>query len=309
MIPLSELRELIRTWWGLRIDEIEPLAGDGSARRFFRLKLSGGETLILIWPQPGDPGRREARSYYRLGLFFRAHGIPVPEILAFREPEGVLLVEDLGNTRLSEHPERERLYPRVIHLLVRMQELAPYFPREAVLETLHYDEGVVWEREVLYFEEWYLWKRLGRRWLPQERALWKTFVKDGLSAFTDTVVLHRDFQSRNIMVRGDRVYLIDFQSARLGPPSYDLAALLYDPYGRKIPRDCLLDLYLNLSGRTRKPIERELHYTGIFRLMQALGAFSKLSYLGKKWFEPFIPVALKRLWSLLPPPLRRTLPP
>jgi len=299
MILLSELRELIRTWWGLRIDEIEPLAGDGSARRFFRLKLSGGETLILIWPQPGDPGRREARSYYRLGLFFRAHGLPVPEILAFREPEGVLLVEDLGNTRLSEHPERERLYPRVIHLLVRMQELAPYFPREAVLETLHYDEGVVWEREVLYFEEWYLRKRLGRRWLPQERELWKTFVKDGLSAFTDTVVLHRDFQSRNIMVRGDRVYLIDFQSARLGPPSYDLAALLYDPYAENIPRERLLELYLMLSRRPRDEFLRELSYTRVFRLMQALAAFVKLSSAGKKWFEAFIPRAEKRLARIL----------
>ncbi len=306
MISPEKLGELVFTWWGLRPREIVPLTGDGSARRFFRVKTSG-ECLILVWPQPGDFGKKEARSYYRLGLFFRSHGLPVPEILAFREPEGVLLLEDLGDLRLAEYPRKNLLYPQAIRILVHLQALAPQFPLEATLETPYYDRRLIWEKEILYFETWYLRQRLGRRWLPVERALWQEFVREAWARFFQPTVLHRDFQSRNLMVKGDRLYLIDFQGARLGPPSYDLASLLYDPYVRDLPQRKLLDLYLHFSGRPRKEFLQELFYTRIFRLMQALGAFVRLSSEGKKWFEAFIEPAEKRLKTLLPASLKKTI--
>ncbi len=306
MISPEALGELVFEWWGLRPRKVVPLIGDGSKRRFFRVHLPR-ESLILVWPQPGEQGKKEARSYYRLGLFFRAHGLPVPEILVFREPEGVLLLEDLGDLRLAEHPRRNLLYPQAVKILVRLQALRPQFPLEAVLETPFYDRQLVWEKEVLYFETWYLRRRQRRRWLPEERARWREWVEEAFHRFLPPVVLHRDFQARNLMVKGDRVYLIDFQGARLGPPSYDLASLLYDPYVSNLPRKKLLELYLALSGQPREAFLEELSYTRVFRLMQALGAFVRLSFEGKKWFETFIAPGEKRLKALLPLSLKRTI--
>ncbi|WP_168720075.1 aminoglycoside phosphotransferase family protein [Thermosulfurimonas marina] len=305
---LEALRERLRSWWGLVVQRIEPLPGDGSARTFLRLHLQDRESLILILPQPGDFGLREARSYFLLGRFLWSHGIPVPEILAYQEPEGVLLVEDLGKVRLWEHPERNHFYPQALEILVALQELAPWFPKEAILETPFYDARLIWEREILYFETWYLQRYRGRRWLPEERARWQAFLNEALFHFTDTVVLHRDFQSRNLMIKGGRLYLIDFQAARLGPPSYDLASLLYDPYVEDLPRKRLLEIYLRLSGRDRETLFSEMHYTRVFRLLQALGAFVKLSCSGKPGFKEYIPRAEKRLWKVLSEDLKETLP-
>lgn len=305
-MPWHELKERLQTIWGITPIRMESLSGDGSARRFFRLHLRG-ETCILILPQPGRYGLREARSYYRLGRFFRQHGLPVPEIYAFSEPEGLLLVEDLGDTRLAEHPDKLALYPRALDLLLHLQSLTPSFPREAVLETLYYHREFIWEKEILYFESWYLQRRRGKRWLPEERRLWREFLKEGESNFLPPVVLHRDFQSRNLMVREGKVYLIDFQGARLGPPSYDLASLLYDPYVKRLPREFLWTLYRNRSPWPEEALLRELRYTRIFRLLQALGAFVKLSLQGKTWFESFIPQAENTLKELLPAPLRASI--
>ncbi|RUM88696.1 MAG: hypothetical protein DSZ24_03045 [Thermodesulfatator sp.] len=306
-IPDS-LRENLYSWWGLKVQRMDLLPGDGSLRTFLRLHLRERESLILILPQPGELGLREARTYYRLGLFFRNHGIPVPEILAYREPEGLLLVEDLGDMRLCQHPERHQFYPRVVEILVSLQLLASQFPREAVLETLFYDGPLIWEKEILYFENWYLRKYRGRGWLPGEKALWQEFLTEGLSHFSATVVLHRDFQSRNLMVKEGRLYLLDFQAARLGPPSYDLVSFLYDPYLEDLPRKRLFKLYLLLRDCDEESLLLEMRYTRIFRLMQALAAFVRLSSLGKPGFKEYIPRAEKRLYALLPPKLKKTLP-
>ncbi len=291
---------------GIVPQKIEPLFGDGSARRFFRIHTRK-QTFVLVLPQPGNIGLREARSYYLLGNFLRAHGIPVPEILYYDEARGILLLEDLGNTRLAEHPDRDRFYPQAIEILVQLQGLASYFPREAILETLYYDAKLIWEREILYFETWYLQRYCRRRWSPSQRDLWANFLKETVKRFTDTVVLHRDYQSRNLMVKGTRLFLIDFQAARLGPPGYDLASLLKDPYVPALTERKWFRYYLRLSGRNPDLFKEEFQRLAIFRLMQALAAFVKLSSQGKSWFRDPIPRAEKRLKTLLPRDLRETI--
>ena len=295
------LREL-----GLNCQAIVPLKGDGSARKFFRIRTPR-ETFVLILPQPGEYGLREARAYYRLGRFLRAYGIPVPEILLYRDQDGLLLVEDLGDLRLCEHPARDNLYPQAVKILTKLQALTPYFPKESVLETLYYDRELIWHREILYFEKWYLKTYRKKPPCIETRSLLEEFLHESVKCFTDTVVLHRDFQSRNLMVKNDRLYVIDFQSTRLGPPSYDLASLVWDPYVARIPAERLLQLYLHLTSRDQEAFLREFKRISVFRLMQALGAFVKLSFEGKTWFRDYIPHAEERLRKLLPPPLKSLL--
>ena len=288
---------------GLFPAEIVPLRGDGSARRFFRLK-AGERSLILILPQEGEFGLREARAYAGFSAFLRGYGVPAPEVLAYEEETGLLLVEDLGDLRLFDLPRERRkaLYPKAVRILARLRELAASFPRELALEGLSYDAATMWEKEACYFLEAFLARYLGMRELSvfeaPLRALWARLK--GLAR--PEAVLHRDFQSKNLMVKGERLYVIDFQGLRLGPSAYDLASLLIDPYVALSPeeREDLISLAERLI-----PLERDAFFgLSLFRNFQVLGAFAKLTLEGKSWFAAYIPQALRTLkehLSLFPP--------
>jgi len=132
---------------------------------------------------------------------------------------------------------------------------------------------------------------------------------EGLANLVDsydigTWILHRDFQSRNLMIRDETVFIIDFQAARLGPPGYDLASLLHDPYVN-MPwslRSELFDFYcIKMKDIFRgKVFARQFHLVAILRLLQALGAYGFLiKSKGRDFFRPFIPPALEGLARLL----------
>ena len=131
--------------------------------------------------------------------------------------------------------------------------------------------------------------------------------------------LHRDFQSRNLMVHQNRLWLIDFQGARLGPPQYDLASLLLDPYVN-LPltfQEGLVTAFLSLLQEHRKidpaAWRQQYNYVALCRNLQILGAYGFLSHQkGKNFFRQFIPIACRSLayrLELLPagdfPNLRR----
>ncbi len=284
---------------GLSGAKILTLAGDGSSRGFFRL-IKGEKSLVLIVPAPGPFGLAEAWAYYRIGLFLASHGLPVPQIVSFEEKTGLLLVEDLGDTRLEDLPPRKRLsfYPQALELLVSFQRLGREFDLSFALEGARYDENLMWEREALYFVRSFLQNYLG---FSLERGLLeelKALHTEASSYLGEEVLLHRDFQSRNLMVKEGLLRLIDFQGARLGPPAYDLASLLFDPYaclGEK-EREDLLRLYLKLSARKGLP---GFYHFVLFRLFQALGAFAKLTLAGKTWFKRYIPQAVIDLTVLV----------
>ncbi len=289
----------------LGIDDyfLVPLKGDGSVRRFFRLFLPNKETRILILPQPGEFGLREAASYAAIGQYLYQHWIPVPRIYAYDEDSGFLLIEDLGEVRLQDLPPKERffMYKRVIVILFMFQEAVHNFDLQFCLETTRYDQYLMWEKEALYFVDFFL-----RRFLKLDPSFYlldelKAICKEAEEAFTDIVLLHRDFQSRNIMIKGGTPYIIDFQGLRLGPPSYDLASLLVDPYVVLTleEKDYLFKQYLDISGRRVDDFEHEFRYLILFRNLQILGAFAKLSFMGKRWFVNYIPRAIQSLREIV----------
>ena len=119
--------------------------------------------------------------------------------------------------------------------------------------------------------------------------------------------MHRDFQSRNIMVMKDRFYLIDFQGGRIGPPHYDLASLLIDPYV-DLPfamRETLL-VYFSEQLAQRSPgipaaeIQNAYRYCALARNLQILGAYGFLTRRkGKPHFSHYIPAAVRSLQQTL----------
>jgi aminoglycoside/choline kinase family phosphotransferase len=123
------------------------------------------------------------------------------------------------------------------------------------------------------------------------------------------VLVHRDFQSQNIMLDRDRIGLVDVQGMRLGPVGYDVMSLLHDPYVDLAPdvRRALLDHWLDavralpvLAGHTREEVEAMALAAGLQRLMQALGAFGFLGRVkGKRSFLDHVPRGLAQLGDIL----------
>jgi aminoglycoside/choline kinase family phosphotransferase len=169
-------------------------------------------------------------------------------------------------------------------------------------QTAFYSKDLILEKECRYFVDAFLKGYLGMdiRFKDLEgefSALADRTLKFPLNGF-----MHRDMQSRNIMVKNHRFYFIDFQGGRLGPIQYDLASLLIDPYV-KLPR-AVQDTLLRFAVETLSPVIGvdphnflyRYKYCAITRNLQILGAFGFLSRIKKKtYFEKYIPTAVRSL--------------
>ncbi len=273
---------------------------------------------VMIFPAPGDTGRRESLSFFNIGRHLFSCGIPVPEIYDFSTREGTLIVEDLGNTSLyglvnrpCTEDELINIYTKTISVLADMQIISlDGFDTAWCFESTHFTADFALEREGKYFLE-YLVKGLFNLEITsdliREIEIFYQMMND-----MDMIsgLIHRDFQSRNIMIQpenGCKIRIIDFQGARLGPIVYDLVSLLLDPYAiisdkiscdlKSIYVSCLRKHGINVS---RHDFDLQFNMLGVSRLMQALGAFAKLGKLyNKVWFFQHIPSAIERLFSCL----------
>jgi len=282
--------------------DIIPLKGDGSERKFFRIILQKG-TVILILPQAGELGKKEAYSYYKIGKYLKENQIPVPEIFDYDEELGLLFVEDLGDLRLYDIVDSDiktYYYKKAIENLVKFQGLIKHFDPSWSYDLITYDLQFLWEKEVLYFKEWYVERYKNEALFYDYLNELKICLQHSLN-FKHKVLLHRDYQSKNLMIKKGKIYIIDFQGTRIGPPWYDLASLLYDPYLKDwdLDIDKFLDYYIELSGYDETSVISQVYYFAVVRLMQALAAYVKLSYMGKDWFKNYIKFAESKLIKIL----------
>ena len=295
---------------------VEPLAGDGSERRFYRCRLADGFSRLLVLPgRPDAGGLAEAAAAAAIGRHLGRAGVPVPKIDGFDPASGALLMEDLGDLllhkRLQAKPserEVESLYRRAIEALLALQIAGrPGFPVEACWDTRHYDRQLMLERESGYF-----YQALGRDWLgwgvmPDALAAEFRLLADLAAEQPADFVLHRDDQCRNLMLQDERLRVIDFQGARLGPLAYDLASLLNDPYAALAAdlRATLLEFYLEraaarLPAFDRQQFRRGWYFLALQRNLQILGAFAFLTrQRGKTFFRHYLLPAAEQLAALL----------
>ncbi len=292
----------------------EKLAGDGSDRKWYRI-TSGGSALIMA--DHGihtGPSTAQVDAFVAIGRHLHEKKAPVPEIFDYDRFSGLVFLQDLGDSLLQEvvsshadHEETIAHYRHVIDILIEMSVSGKNgFDPAWAYEGSCYDRRMIIEKECRYFTDCFVKGYLG---LPDPSAplLAGPFghLADAIVANAYTGLMHRDFQSRNIMVKGDRHYIIDFQGARLGPIQYDLASLLRDPYV-DLDRDVRESLLAYAAEAMENRIGREMidrsrfvrgyRYCCISRLLQALGAYGFLSRIKKKpWFETYIPTALAGL--------------
>lgn len=308
--PEEALRALFQAHFGFAAESCAALPADASARRYWRLG-GGGRTAVGAV----NADLKENRAFIGFARAFRGAGLPVPEVYAEDAAAGAYLEEDLGDRTLFEALVARRgpelpaealdLYGQAVDLLPRFQIQAAgaldyglCHPRAAFDR-----QSMLWDLN--YFKYYFL--RLAK--VPfDEQALEQDFRRfaDFLLEADRSHFLYRDFQSRNIMVRGGRPWFIDFQGGRRGALQYDVASLLLDAKA-DLPfelRDRLLERYLK-AARTLAPVDEarfRRHYPGyaLIRVMQALGAYGLRGFYERKdRFLQSIPYAIRNLEHLL----------
>jgi aminoglycoside/choline kinase family phosphotransferase len=270
----------------------------GSERKFLRIQRPGvgsfDSYVLIIW----DSADNDWDRFLDIQKDFAPHTTLLPRIYASDPKHGLILEEDLGADTLKAvlalPGEADTWYRRVIDALVEWHALDP--THSATIRARAMDEEMfLWETD--YFALHCVTEYCGR-----ERMLTPDWQSERLRLAREVrglaqVCMHRDFQSENIMIVGDRIRFIDFQGSRLGPAEYDLASLLFDPYCAVLDSDAVNRLMACYRERSGRPVTTaSFHQAAMQRLMQALGAFGNLSiHKGKEWYRAYIPRALKRL--------------
>lgn len=299
------------------------LSADGSSRRFIRLRRGEQPLCLAVFPAGGEErDLAEARSAWQIGRHLHQRGIPVPAIFGRQQESGAILFEDLGDIRLHDlvlatdfaDPAARRrivgLYEQALIQLVAMQlDAAAGFEDCWCWDSPCYNRQTMVERESGYFLRAF-WQGLLGRAIPAGLEDEFRSIAGQAAGAPVHFFLHRDFQSRNIMVKDGRIRIIDYQGGRRGPLGYDLASLLTDPYAA-LPeeiREHLLQFYLaELSRRLVFDSREFLRYYSLLALqrnLQIVGAFAFLSQVrGKAFFAGFIGPAVAMLHARLREPL------
>ncbi len=289
----------------------EALAGDASTRRYHRLLLPDGGTRIVM--DYGAPFEGETDDV-RLARIFEHAALPVARVLHTLPEVGALVLQDLGDDTLEialaraasdGRPTRDELYRSAVQLAAEIATRGT----DALLRSDRAqgpaldDERFLFEMR--FFLEHYVSGFLGR---PEVATRIKGAVEElaHRAASHPRVLCHRDYHSRNIMVRGDgALAMVDIQDARWGPDTYDLASLVCDAYVDLGELDAaeLFDIYVQQLGGSRDTaaLRSRFDVVAAQRMIKALGTFGyQIGVLGRDRYRSAIPRTVKRLARLLP---------
>lgn len=256
---------------------VQEIDQQGSDRKYYRVGDKSHSKIAMIY----DTEKKENRHFFKIQFFLKNHNIHVPQIDYADENFQFIVMQDLGNQSLYQYvfnsqKDWKSFYFKAMDQLIQLHQINDYQD----VETLNpkFDSDLYqWEGD--YFYEHYFQNISQKKISLDEKLLFdqelKTISDELLKQ--KQVMVHRDFQSQNIMVYHSDVYLIDFQGMRLGVGLYDLASLVWDPYVslENSFRDELVEYYFKNQSIYQNP--SVLYLCAIQRLMQALGAFGYLS--------------------------------
>ena len=323
------IADLVRERWpGARLAELVHLAGDFSARRYLRARLEGGgapvSIVVMVLAGSGLPLSSEELGVFPEPLlelpFLDVHrllaaiGAPVPAIYVAAVDQGLLLIEDAGDTVLwdaaSAAPhEAEGLYRRALDALLILHERGTgHRPATSIAFKQRLDERLLrWELE--HFLEWGVERRLGLTLSAATRRGYEESF-DAVAreiASAESVLSHRDYHSWNILWRDGRPVIIDFQDAFLAPAEYDVASLLTD---RITPRlidpameTRLLAYYWAARGRPGVGDRRRYALVALHRALKVVGRLHYIALAKGKpaplEFLPDVVATARRFFSEL----------
>src|SRR5881275_811446 len=306
------LRQTRRHFPRFNVDEIKiaPIEKGGSDRKFYRVRCSSEQSLILV---KYNLEREENRHYVAIAQFLETHNIHAPRIYYHDAEEGLIWLEDLGERDLFGYRDepwlvRRAFYESALDEVRKLHQLP-----ESVCIEMHQHLPAEFNTALYLWEQNYFFENcLGRCFnieknKTKELAALPTLaqIAEHLASLS-RVLVHRDFQSQNIIVRNGQAYLIDFQGMRPGLAQYDLASLLYDPYVDLTETECAeliaycREQQINKGMAINGESDSKLRLCAMQRLMQALGAYGFLGLVkGHKNFLKHVPAAMQSLQRTL----------
>jgi aminoglycoside/choline kinase family phosphotransferase len=297
---------------------VKKLKGDASNRSYYRV----GDYVLMVMPPDASKKSEEASKgeppkelpFVNVHRYLHRLGVRVPEILRYDEPKGMMVLEDLGDVTfemaLDGGKNNERFYTRAVKLLARLRAAAEKnVDPECLAFTRAFDEDL-YDWELHHFREWGLEAWSGRKPEGAERKKLDEIFRRIARALAAVPrgFTHRDYQSRNIMVKGDDLVVIDFQDALQGPRQYDLVALLRDSYV-ELDRgfvDKMLDVYadeLEAAGGEaldKKQFKDVFDLLTVQRKLKDAGRFEFINRVkGNPGFLVSIPASLRYVKTAL----------
>src|SRR5215469_13484539 len=290
--------------------KIRPIEKGGSDRKFYRIHCSADQALILV---KYNLEREENRHYVQIAQFLNAHGIRVPKIYFHDPTEGLIWIEDLGERDLYSYRDeswlvRRAFYESALDQIVKLHSLA-----ESVCVQMKEHLPAEFNAALYRWEQKYFFQNcLGRYFKVSESKSQELATLPSLReiakhlASLPRVLVHRDFQSQNIIIQNGQANLIDFQGMRPGLAEYDLASLFFDPYVEfsGAERSELISYYRQKKADNGRRVDGQFHDTlqlcAMQRLMQALGAYGFLGLVrGHEHFLQYIPRAVRSLREIV----------
>ncbi|MGZ5180814.1 MAG: aminoglycoside phosphotransferase family protein [Ramlibacter sp.] len=272
---------------GLDPATVRPASADASFRRYLRVDGTQGSRIIMDAP----PDKEDCRPFVHVARLMADAGLHVPRVLAWDEPQGFMLLDDLGRQTMIEVVDPDRpeanqpLYLRAVDALVAWQLAS----RPGVLPA--YDEALL-QRELALFPDWYLARHRGVAVEGKLRDTlddaFRLIVARNLAS--PAVYVHRDFMPRNLMMPGtpgeSRLGVLDFQDAVHGPITYDIASLMRDAF-LSWDEEFVLDITVRYWEKALKaglPVDRDfgefyraVEWMGLQRHLKVAGIFARLT--------------------------------
>jgi aminoglycoside/choline kinase family phosphotransferase len=280
---------------------IVPLSGDASTRRYYRLIDSDRRYVLALYPESFQP---DELTFLTMRALLGAYGLPVPAVVGVDGPRGIVLQEDLGDCTLQEaltdcgEGRALDLYKEAVDEIAVLQQKAALGPQRAECFRIAFDiEKLSWELH--YFQKHFLEGHLGCDLSVEDRAT----LSEGFHVLSEEiaswprVLCHRDYHSRNLMLWAGELYWIDFQDARMGPATYDLASLLRDAYvdvAEELQEE-LKERFRQkaLPGEARDVFRRRFDLMCVQRNLKALGTFGYMASVRQNpVYLPYIPRTL-----------------
>jgi aminoglycoside/choline kinase family phosphotransferase len=289
--------------------KIRPIEKGGSDRKFYRIRCSADQKLILV---KYNLEREENRHYVEIAKFLDTHGIRVPKIYFHDASEGLIWIEDLGEQDLHSYRGdswlvRRAFYESALDEIIKLHSL----PESVCLEMREHLPAEF--NAALYrWEQRYFFNNCLGRYFKVDESKRKELAALPILremarrlASLPRVLVHRDFQSQNIIIQNGQANLIDFQGMRPGLAEYDLASLLFDPYVELsgAERSELIGYYrqkqVDHGRRVDGQFDQTLQLCAMQRLMQALGAYGFLGLVkGHEHFLQYVSKAMRSLCEI-----------
>ncbi len=300
---------------------ISPIEKGGSDRKFYRIRVTREQSVVLV---KYSCAQAENQRYVEIAQFLAAHEIRAPKIYFHDPAEGLIWIEDLGERDLWSYRDESWLVRRAFYESALTEVAKLHLISATDSEEIRRDLPTQFDAALYRWEQSYFFENcLGRHFGLGSEKLAELASLPALAQIAERlasfprVLIHRDFQSQNIIVRNGQAHLIDFQGMRPGLAEYDLASLLYDSYVplAESERAELLEFYCATAEVSEPAFAENFQLCAMQRLMQALGAYGYLGLVKKNpAFLAHIPAALNSLGEVLQnipglEPLRESLAP